>query len=1195
MAGRLLNDLLRHFQRLAPPGAGESTDCQLVERFVRQRDEAAFASLVHRHGPLVLGVGRRVLRHHQDAEDVFQATFLILARHAASRRWQTSIAGWLYRVAYRLALRVGSQGARRREVEKTAGATSAATRTEDRPDLCRVMDEELQRLSGQFREPLVLCYLEARTRDQAARQLGWSPRTLERRLNQGLKLLRASLGKRGVELPMALLTAGLSQQAASAATSAPLVATTVEAAMLSELGVASAGGVLSPRVAALVEGGFRAMTMTTMTKSVLAVVVLLALSAAGALVGSARDKPPALKQAAAQPAAEGNKPGKPEELTWAEGATVKGRVVDHAGAAVADAEVLLLGAERVGVEANRTWFVVGGGKDLPKPPSVRTDAKGEFSIAREKGSADRIVVIAKAPLFWSVPRKSLNAGGRVEVKLPPPGSLAIRCALPGKAAEQPVMIQLQDAGRESDFLRFHCSTYSAPNPGEKVFDQLPPGEYTVERGINTPTGANAVLLNLADKQLVKVESNKRTTAQFDRKVGRPLTGQVKGLENVELRYGTVTIRYPGPEERFPGGRTARVFTVFDVLPIKSDGHFTTDPMPPGKYWLYISVVRASSIERSEQTSDFNGSVQVTVPERGDMPKVEIVARPNTTPARPNKDPRARVVDDAGKPLPKFEAMLHTANDGHTRWTDGRDGMVGFGGLLSRSSADAIDVLVRAEGFAPGVARFEGKDREKLRQGEATITMRRGETVELRFRLPEGLAWPKGVMPEAYFGDFEERVRIMRQADNRKGGVPDFNMLNLRQVGAGQFECRLAKDTPPFHVAIHAPGFLQYFEAGPFTLANVERGTLEIAVPRPASLDIRFDPGAVKADALPFQSVRLAVGWHVDGNSYLDVARDLATSTKHSLRLTDLAPGSYLVRVGTQPKTPSKRPPGEEVNPGAYYDRKKLVVAAGASERVSFDYTAFDPTAFRGKRTAVVRVRMPDGTPAKGRQVSVGWFDGHYGSLTVFSGRVPASGELRLEGLTDRVPSSDPDYARPYTVSVDDRQLGQFGFTNDQPTREFEFGLAPQAGDMAPDVELMRVSTGKPVRLSSLRGKVVCLEFWATWCGPCQTPMAKLNGLQAEQGPAWKDRVALVPVSIDIDPARARSHALRAGWTNLNQHWTGEKKSVGWDSPAARAFVVNGVPEAVLIGPDGRIIWRGHPLGKAEASSLESRINDALKK
>jgi hypothetical protein len=144
------------------------------------------------------------------------------------------------------------------------------------------------------------------------------------------------------------------------------------------------------------------MTMTTMAKTIIGVIVFLAVTTAAALVGSAQDRQPAPKQAVGQPEARGSKAGAPAESAWPEGTTVKGRIVDHRGTAVANAEVLLLGAERIIVEADRTWFVLRGGKDEAKPPSVRTDAKGEFSIVRQKGAADRIVVIAPAPLFWSV-------------------------------------------------------------------------------------------------------------------------------------------------------------------------------------------------------------------------------------------------------------------------------------------------------------------------------------------------------------------------------------------------------------------------------------------------------------------------------------------------------------------------------------------------------------------------------------------------------------------------------------------------------------------------------------------------------------------------------------------------------------------------------------------------------------------------
>jgi RNA polymerase sigma factor (sigma-70 family) len=374
MACRRLEDVLQHPTRLL--AAGEGTDGELLQRYARQRDEVAFGALVRRHGPLVLGVSRRLLHHHQDAEDVFQATFAILAHKAASPRWQDSIAGWLYRVAYRLALRTKAKVVRqrRREGEAVTAPRTRPETLEDRRELVAALDEELYRLSDSHREPLLLCYLEGKTRDQAARQLGWSLRTLERRLEQGLKLLRARLTRRGVELPLALLAAGLSQQAASADVSAATVAATVEVAM----GFGS-GAAVSPQVVALVEGGLKAMAGT---KLKLGAALLLAASVVVLGVGALGYRLLATEPTIEQPAAEERKADTPAPvLAWPEGTTVKGHVVDHRGAPVVNAEVLLLGKERLYVDADRrTWFMPGGEKDQPSPPSTRTNAKGEFTI-----------------------------------------------------------------------------------------------------------------------------------------------------------------------------------------------------------------------------------------------------------------------------------------------------------------------------------------------------------------------------------------------------------------------------------------------------------------------------------------------------------------------------------------------------------------------------------------------------------------------------------------------------------------------------------------------------------------------------------------------------------------------------------------------------------------------------------------------
>jgi RNA polymerase sigma factor (sigma-70 family) len=1174
---------------LAAPVSEEWSDRQLLNRFARERDESAFACLVRRHGALVLGVSRRVLQHDQDAEDVFQASFLILARKAASRRWQPSIAGWLYCVAHRLAVRTRARTVRRRRLEWQAGAGSGRkAANEVWNELYAALDEELEALRDQYREPVLLCYLEGKTRDQAARQLGWSLRTLERRLGQGLKLLRARLTRRGIELPAALLTAGLSQQAASAAVPASVLAATARAAVAFSSGAAPAGGAVSAEIAALARGGMRAMAMSRLKT---ALVVLLTAGTLAAGLGALGHRLLATEQPAESQAAQ-EKPAARPATAWPAGTTVTGRIVNQKGQPVADAEVLLLGPERILVEADRkTWFVVEGEKS-PGPPSTRTNRRGEFSIKRQKEEANRLAVIADDPLFWVVSRKSLARADDIEIKLPSSGSIAINCNLPGKAAKQPVMIVLRTFdGTEwdTDALRFHEGEFSVPNPGETVFEHLPPAVYSVERDEQVRTSSNTVLMNLADRQLAKVAANQRVAIRFEHKVGRPLKGQVRGLENVELRNALVTIMYAGPEERHRNGKTYRQYTTFEVIAIASDGRFKTDPMPPGKYFANVSAVRSSTPVQSTEHPDFFGRLEFTVPDRGELPELLITARPNKNPRPPSTDSRVRVVDAMGQPVAKVQALLHTADAGYYNWNDGGLGVVCLPDPDPFRSAEIIDVLLRADGYASTVVRFDREQREKLRQGQPAITLKRGQKVELQFRLPQGLTWPKGVLPDAYFKELEARVQTMRQPANRKT-PSDFNMLNLREVGPGRFAFRLADDTPPFSVGIHAPGFIQYFDAGPFTLADVKQGVLAIDVPRPASLAIRFDPAVRSAEALPFKAAGFVVMRQIEGNTYLDVAAEVASSIPHEVKLTDLSPGHYFVRVGTRPRSEGTKVPGTEIDRGRYSDRRELDLRPGQSEQVQFGYVPFDPVAFRGKHTALVRIRTADGTPAKGRQLKVDYYDGHYGLLVVFSGPVPSSGEITLEGITDRVTFA-PD--RSYSVTVDNKPLGHFGFTRGQATEVFDFHLAPQAGEMAPDVELRNLATGKVTRLSALRGKIVCLEFWATWCGPCQPALAKLNKLSQEQAAAWKDRVVLVPVGIDANPERVTSHVAQRGWDRLEHHWAGAETGREWDAPAARAFLVSGVPEAILIGRDGRILWRGHPSKTSAGQDLRSRIETAL--
>ncbi len=632
---------------------------------------------------------------------------------------------------------------------------------------------------------------------------------------------------------------------------------------------------------------------------------------------------------------------------WLEGMTVRGRVVDHRGAPVANAEVLLLGTERVIVDADRrTWFVPE--RQSPRPPSTRTDQEGAFAIARKLGTANRLGIIADDPLFWVVSRESLAQGDHVEVRLPAAGSLAVGCDLPSKPAKLPVMIELKTfkgASGITDSLRFHMSSFSLENPGETSFEHLPPGQYAVQRHQETKTGANSVLMSGADRQLVEIESAKQANIRLERKTGRPLTGLVRGLEDVELRYAYLTITYPGPEELVgKEGKLGRLSVAFDVIPITSEGRFTTDPIPPGDYSAHLFAVLASTPQLSSQSSDFSGRVSFTVPENADLPEIELVAKAKPAPDLSQvTDLRVRVVDEDGKGLSNAEVMVHTADQGYGNWSTGREGLVFLGGPWQYRGAAALQVLVRAEGYASTVARFAGAERDRLSNGEATVTLRRGHKVQLRFIVPEELVWPKGSLPEVYFDDLQYRVRIMRQPSNRRGGAgSDFNLLNLNEVGAGLFEFQLADDTPQFHVAVHVPGFLQHFETGPFTLADVKDGILEIDLPRPVTLDVSFEPGDYPDADSFFKSASLDVAWQIQGDSYLNVASSEGTLLTPRLTLTDLAPGHYLVSVRTQPSDDSKPLPGTETNAGVYYDRKILTLEDGQTERVEFRSVPYRP-------------------------------------------------------------------------------------------------------------------------------------------------------------------------------------------------------------------------------------------------------------
>jgi RNA polymerase sigma factor (sigma-70 family) len=321
MATSQTSELIQHLRRavLLRDGAG-LTDGQLLQNYIGRRDEAALAALVRRHGPMVWGVCRRLLRNYHDAEDAFQATFLVFVRKAASIASPELLANWLYGVAHQTALKArattAKRGARERQVEEMP--QPAVTERDIWNDLQPLLDRELSRLPDKYRSAIVLCELEGETRKEAARRLGVPEGTLAARLARGRKMLAVRLARHGLAVSAGSLAAVLAQNMASASAPVAVVRSTIRAATLFAAGQAAAAGGISVKAVALTEGVLKAMFLTKLKIATAIVLGVGLLGISWGLYPTHAAAPPDRKQEAAPtpssalgaPGKQGGKPAK---------------------------------------------------------------------------------------------------------------------------------------------------------------------------------------------------------------------------------------------------------------------------------------------------------------------------------------------------------------------------------------------------------------------------------------------------------------------------------------------------------------------------------------------------------------------------------------------------------------------------------------------------------------------------------------------------------------------------------------------------------------------------------------------------------------------------------------------------------------------------------------------------------------------
>lgn len=262
------------------------SDGQLLDRFLENRDEAAFAALVRRHAPMVWGVCRRIVGHGHDAEDAFQAAFLILVRKAAGVKPRAAVGNWLYGVACRTALKARTISARVRAKEKqvTSMPEPAMDPREDMEELQRLLDKELSALPDKYRLPVVLCDLESRTRKEVAAQLRIPEGTLSSRLATAHQILAKRLARHGLAVSGASLAALFAQNAAAACVPAAMVSSTIETATLVVASQGAVAGVVSTKVAALTDGVMKAMLLTKLKIATGTLLIVSLIAAGGTLL-----------------------------------------------------------------------------------------------------------------------------------------------------------------------------------------------------------------------------------------------------------------------------------------------------------------------------------------------------------------------------------------------------------------------------------------------------------------------------------------------------------------------------------------------------------------------------------------------------------------------------------------------------------------------------------------------------------------------------------------------------------------------------------------------------------------------------------------------------------------------------------------------------------------------------------------------
>lgn len=537
----------------------------------------------------------------------------------------------------------------------------------------------------------------------------------------------------------------------------------------------------------------------------------------------------------------------------------------------------------------------------------------------------------------------------------------------------------------------------------------------------------------------------------------------------------------------------------------------------------------------------------------------------------------RLVDPDGKPVTAARVLVTAgAAEGYTFISPEAvgTGVAEFDVPLSakmQGKSSAV-VWVGAPGFAYKRAEFT-----PVPSDDVTVTLDRGKSVVFDVATRDGAPLGDKAVMFAHTSDTMHAVWW----SYTKAFEGSLDLAPARRDG-NRFTATVPMSGDPMWFVVDAPGQCALHVVGPLDPDDLTEGqTVKVELPATGRLEARFvvadevrpKVAETELNLTLWRTMKLGLPGQTPERFGVKVAEASSPATGDAMLLRrDLPAGDYNLEATTGGERRYDKERADYFN-----DRRQVTVAEGQNLTEIFTFEVFDEVSLKGTQQATVTITRANGQPATKGTYRVLYEVPTTGRvMPVATGTVDATGSFTVKDINGA--------NKRYKVVFENTRLGELVFENPDEPLVTTLTLPPGTGDEAPDFTATRLDDGAEFTLSSLKGQVVAVDFWATWCGPCQEPMAHNAEILKKRGADWAGKATIIGLSCDDEIETLRGHVAKKGWENVPHVW-----SSGWENPGFDAYKISGVPTMVIIDQQGRIAKRGHPA----SMNVEKEIDKLL--